>query len=216
MIIHHHLGLGDHFVCNGLVNYLSRKQSIHLICKQHNTPTVSSLYNENHNVNVVPISGNNELLESFQYSKKHKIPILHVGFDKCDPNNWDKSFYQQLNIDFIERYRFFKLPRQLPPQITVPNKPFIFVHNTSSDGQFNLNISSELNRFIATKQDGNNLLSYIQIIQAAEEIHCINSSLFHLIDSLPCTTNKMYYHNVRSHPCNFQVSYKWEIINYDK
>lgn len=215
MIIHHHLGLGDHFVCNGLVNYLSRTQSIHLICKQHNTPTVLSLYNENHNVQVVSIPGHNELLESFLYSKEHKLPILHVGFDKCDANNWDKSFYQQLNIDFIERYRFFKIPRQLPSQIPIPNQPFIFIHNTSSDESFNLDISSPLNRFIATKQDGNNLLSYIQIIQKAEEIHCINSSLFHLIDSLPCTTNKLYYHDIRSHPCHFDISYKWRIINYD-
>lgn len=213
MIIHHHLGLGDHFVCNGLVNYLSRKQSVHLICKQHNKPTVSSLYSENDNVTIIPIQGNNELLESYNYSQQNKLPILYVGFNKCDPQNWDQSFYKQLNINFLERYRFFKLPRKLPPQISIPNEKFIFVHNTSSDGQFVLNIESPLHQFIASKNDGNNLLSYIQIIQEAEEIHCINSSLFHLIDSLPCVTNKLYYHNVRPHPCNFQISYKWEIVN---
>lgn len=213
MIIHHHLGLGDHFICNGLVNYLSKKDKHTLICKKHNLPTVSSLYSENENITILPIQTNNELFETYDYSQRHKIPILYVGFNKCDPKNWDKSFYKQLNIDFIERYRFFKLPRKLPEQVNVPKEKFIFIHNCCSEGSFSLNIESSLFRFVAKKEDTNNLLSYIDIIQNAEEIHCINSSLFHLIDSLPCITNKMYYHNVRSHPCNFEISYKWTIIN---
>lgn len=215
MIIHHHLGLGDHFICNGIVNYISKDKKIYLICKQHNLPTVASLYQNNQNVSVIGINGDNELLESKIISQQLQQPILYVGFNNCKIHNWDRSFYEQLNIDFIERYRFFQVPHPLPEQLIVPNHKFIFVHNQSSDQKYNLQISTDLPQIIAHKEDTNNLLSYINLIQAADEIHCINSSLFHLVDSLTCVTKKIYYHDVRQHPYTFDISPKWTIINYD-
>jgi hypothetical protein len=119
MIIHHHLGLGDHFVCNGLVNYLSRTHNIDLICKKHNEPTVDSLYVDNNNVKIISIIGDNEIKESAEYARETHQKILHIGFSRCDPSCWDRSFYQQLDIDFVERYRMFHIPQNLPNQIFV-------------------------------------------------------------------------------------------------
>lgn len=219
MIIHHHLGLGDHFVCNGLVNFVAKysQESIDLVCKKHNEPTVSSLYSDNPNINVIPlnINSHNEITEINNYAFKTNQKILRVGFEHTDPKNWDKSFYKQLGIDFLERYRFFKLPRiKSQNMLPIPDNKFIFVHNQSSDHIFNLNIETKLSTVFVKKEDTNNLLCYIDLIQNANEIHCINSSLFHLIDSIPNITNNLYYHNVRKHPCNFQVSPKWSIIEY--
>jgi hypothetical protein len=173
------------------------------------------LYSENFNVSIIPISGINEFAESQQYAKITNQPILHIGFNKCDINNWDKSFYQQVGLDFLERYRFFKLPRKLPKQIIAPNQPFILIHNQSSDNYFQLNINSSLIPFIVDKKYSGDLLSYINLIQSAEEIHCIDSSFFHLVDSLPSTTNKLYYHDIRKSITNFDKSPKWESIKYD-
>jgi hypothetical protein len=215
MIIHHHLGLGDHFVCNGLVNYFCKLEKIDLICKKHNEPTVKTLYQDNNNVTVIPISAQNELSESYNYSVSTNQKILRIGFDKCDINNWDRSFYSQVSLDFVERYRLFKLPRKLPTQIETPQDPFMFIHSESSDGSYKLNINSSINnRFYVKKTDTDNLLGYLRLITMAEEIHCINSSLFHLIDSIPTITNKLYYHNIRYHPYTFEISNKWSIINY--
>lgn len=215
MIIHHHLGLGDHFICNGLVNYFSKSKKIDLICKKHNEPTVKTLYQDNSNVKVIPIPSQNELLESYNYSISTNQEILRIGFDKCNPSNWDKSFYTQVGLDFIERYRLFKFPKTLPSQINIENKSFIFVHNECSEGRYSLNIESNLDRFVVEKNQTNNLFSYTNLLQRATEIHCINSSIFHLIDSMPNVTDKLYYHNTRNHPCNFQISSKWNIIDYD-
>jgi hypothetical protein len=216
MIIHHHLGLGDHFVCNGLVNYLSYNRYVHLICKNHNLPTIKSLYSENKNVNVIGIDGKNEITESHNYSQKISEPVLYIGFNNCNPNNWDKSFYDQLSLDFSIRYDWFRLPSILPPQLYSEHKEYIFVHNESSDKKFELNISSNYYKFIAQKQDTNNLLSYITLLKLAKEIHCIDSSIFHLVDSITDNTyNNLYYHNIRRHPCNFTVSKKWNIVSYE-
>jgi hypothetical protein len=218
MIIHHHLGLGDHFVCNGLVNFIAKHNTdcIDLICKKHNFPTVECLYSENNKINVIPIEYNGNELEAVdEYALSHNKTILRIGFQYCDSNNWDKSFYKQVGIDFIERYRFFKLPRSRSnPVLQSPSHKYIFIHNQSSDGLFDLTLQSDLPKIYVKKEDTNNLLSYIDLIQNAEEIHCINSSLFHLIDSIPNITNNLYYHNVRKHPCHFQVSPKWSIVEY--
>ena len=215
MIIHHHLGLGDHFVCNGLVNYFSKLEKIDLICKKRNEPTVKTLYQDNNNVIVVPIPAQNELLESYNYSISKNQKILKIGFDKCDIKNWDRSFYSQVGLDFIERYRLFRLPKELPTQINTNYKKFIFVHNESSDGKFSLNIESSLPQFILTKDLTNNIFGFINILRQASEIHCIDSSIFHLVDSMPCVTNHLYYHNIRKNVTSFQISSKWTIINYD-
>lgn len=221
MIIHHHLGLGDHFVCNGLVNFIAKHsmEPIDLICKYHNMPTVDYLYSENLRVNVVPLSmffTGSEIDSVNYYGMQTNQKILRIGFQHTDHKNWDKSFYKQLGIDFLERYRFFKLPRRKPDNmVPIPNDKFIFVHNESSDQKFDLNIISHLPRIIAKKEDTNNLLCYLDLIENADEIHCINSSLFHLIDSLPGITNKLFYHNVRQHPCDFEISKKWNIVQYD-
>lgn len=219
MIIHHHLGLGDHFVCNGLVNFIAQQNtdSIDLICKKHNSPTVEYLYSENNKINVVPIEcKENELQEVNRYALSQNKKILRIGFQYCDPKNWDISFYKQVNIDFVERYRFFKLPKHKPKNlIKVPDSPYILVHNQSSEKKYELNINTNLDIFYMDKKEGYHLLSYIDVIMHAEEIHCIDSSIFHLIDSIPSVTNKLYFHDIRNSSVNFNKSIKWETVLYE-
>jgi hypothetical protein len=218
IIIHHHLGLGDHFVCNGLVNYICKisEEPIHLICKKHNTETVKYLYSENEKVTVISIDGLDEISEVNDYASRTNNKVLRIGFEHCDPKSWDTSFYKQLNIDFIERYRFFKLPRQKPLNlIKAPKVPYVLVHNESSQQKYKLSINTNLDIFYMDKQEGYHLLSYIDIITNAEEIHCIDSSIFHLIDSIPNITNKLYFHNIRKPLTYFNKSIKWETISYE-
>jgi hypothetical protein len=217
MIIHHHLGLGDHFVCNGIVNYFSESNHIDLICKQHNFPTIQTLYINNPNVQVISIPGVNELLESHLYAESTRQEILRIGFDKCDASNWDMSFYKQVGLSFDLRYSLFKLPKleQLPTQLDFEFSDFIFIHNQSSDGSYSLNIESTLPRFILEKTQTNNLFSYIDLITRSKEIHCIDSSIFHLIDSISNIRKNLYYHDIRKHPCFFNLSKKWKQIKYD-
>lgn len=215
MIIHHHLGLGDHFVCNGLVNYLSKDCNIDLICKKYNLPTIETLYEDNTNVTVIPILGNNELFEVNEYSLRTKQQIIRIGFQLCDPTNWDRSFYKQVGIDFYERYRLFKLPKVLPKQIIIPYKEYIFVHDQASNAKHELKIDSSLPIFKPHKELTNNLFSLLDIILRAKEIHCIDSCFYHLIDSIPNINSKLYYHNIRKTNTNFQIAPKWSIINYN-
>jgi hypothetical protein len=45
IVVHHHTGLGDHFICNGLIHSLREHYSIDLICKRHYTKSYKILVN---------------------------------------------------------------------------------------------------------------------------------------------------------------------------
>lgn len=207
--------MGDHFVCNGLVHKLSEDyDEIYLPCKAHNFKTIEYLYSESPKIKVFKI--HNEVPEINSFASITGFPILLVGFQYHDPKNWDKSFYQQVNIDFSERYKSFYFPKNPPNNIiNPPNEDYILVHDQSSVAKYDLNIKTNFKIIEVEQGLSDNLFSYIEIIKNAKEIHCINSSVFHLIDSISNLTPKLYYHDIRDDDgSKFEISKKWKIITY--
>jgi len=216
MVLYHHLGLGDHFVCNGLVHQMSTQHdTIYLPCKTANYPTVEYLYSESPKIKVFKID-KDEFAEIGAFASLLDIMIMMVGFQNCDVKNWDRSFYKQLNIDFSERYNSFYLPKQKPsPILEPPSEDYILVHDEASVCKYNLDIDSNLKIVKIENGITNNLFSYINLIYNAKEIHCINSSVFHLIDSLKGITDKLFYHDIRrTDNSEFKLSEKWKVITY--
>jgi hypothetical protein len=215
LILYHHLGLGDHFVCNGLVNFLSQKYNlIYLPCKEINFPTVNYLYSENEDVKVFKTT-KDEDLSVLTFSTLISAPIIRVGFEHCNPLKWDRSFYEQLDIDFDFRYRLFNLPKK-KPEITldVPDKKYILIHNKSSFGDYTLEIDTKYEKIYVEKVN-DNLLSYIDLIQNAQEIHCIDSSFCCLIDGINLPNVKLIYHDIRKTPnTSWNITKKWKIVKY--
>lgn len=217
MILHHHLGLGDHFVCNGLVNFMARqlREPIFLPCKVRNYPTVAYLYSDNPLVKPFTVEGIDEVMAVESYAARHSLSLLRVGFEKCDLRRWDRSFYEQVGVDFVERYRSFHLPRSRPAvMIQPPPGPFILLHDEGSCGALKLRIKTDLPVVRVVPQEGAHLLSYLDLIAKAEEIHCIDSSVYHLVDSLVITTPRLFLHDVRKSGTLFGVSSKWNIVRY--
>ncbi|MGV8137966.1 MAG: hypothetical protein AB2L20_22375 [Mangrovibacterium sp.] len=217
IILHHHLGIGDHFVCNGLVNYLSLKfEKIYLICKDKHLPTISYLYADNNMVTLLPVY-ENEYRETLAYALSYKLPVLRVGFDQCNLSDWNRSFYKQLQIPYKYRYTYFSIPKQLPQElISVPNEKFIAVHNQSSQCEFKIRLPTNITTVVyITKEACPNLLSFLPVLQNAEEIHCIDSAVFHLADGLTNITSKLYFHDVRdTGECKMKLPKKWKRISY--
>jgi hypothetical protein len=223
IILYHHLGLGDHFVCNGLVNYLSEKNEykIHLICKQQYFRTISSLYSDNKRIIVHPISCidhncSNESNTVNEFSKEMNIPIIKVGFDSCDPYNWDRSFYKQLDIPFDVRYSYFRLPSLVENMLPVPNEDYILIHDSTRIKKYDLNIESNYHHMYVVDGLTDNMLCYLNAIYGAKEIHCVNSSFFHLVDSISDINGKLYYYDVRNTDATrFNMDeLKWNKVKY--
>lgn len=215
-IFYQHLGLGDHFVCNGLINILSKNyDKVYLPCKQMYFETVNYMFSENIKVHVVKII--KEEKEVYELSERLNIPVLMIGHNFHSNLHWDKSFYKQFDIPFKERYDSFKLPSCLDIyKVPVPQNDYIVIHNEASIGNFDIDIRTNLKKVFVTKELCSNMFSLIDLFLNAKEIHCIDSSVFHFVDSLCINDVKLYYHNARKNNQNyFQPSDKWNIINYE-
>lgn len=209
IIVYHHLGLGDHFICNGLVNKLSEDSFIHLICKENNYDTVASLYSENDQVKVVNIKSEDS--DVFEYAENQDLEILKIGFCDFDNETFDESFYTQLGYNLVLRYNNFKLPRLSDwlYERLVSTKDYCLISDTCSEGQFELSINTSLEKIYIKPGITTNLLDYVSLIKNAKEIHCIDSAVYHLVDSIGVQA-KLFFHDVRNSPNNkIRVSNKW-------
>ncbi len=244
IIIHHNTGLGDHLLCNGLVNYISTEKKVYLISNKKNYSSIRYLYSENKNVRVVPIFRNNkfehyllkfvtlfnkeleqssEKLLSKIYSIILRKEILYIGFDDVIYPEWDRSFYKILNLDFSVRYDFFNLPKKMPKKPkNVPND-FIFIQDVSSQGKYELKINSSKEKIFLGSLKTKNFFENLFFIYAAKEIHCIDSSLVHLVESItPNKHQKIFFHDVERYnqasipDARFKMRHNWTIVKYKK
>jgi hypothetical protein len=244
IIIHHNTGLGDHLICNGLVNYISQEKKVYLISNNKNYFSVKYLYSENKNVVVLPIFRNNKIeyyllkfvrlfnkeveqsgerLLSKIYSKILRKKIIYIGFEDVVYPEWDKSFYKILKLDFNIRYDFFDLPKKLPKRPeNIPNE-FIFIQDISSQGKYELKINSSKDKIFLGSMKTKNFFENLFFVQAATEIHCIDSSLVHLVESIiPNKSQKIFFHDVERYNqdtiphARFNMRHDWKIVKYKK
>lgn len=209
--IYHHLGLGDHIICNGLVRYI-RKQtpdstSVVLVVKYKNLTNVSRMF-QDCKIVYAPIYDDND----------HKYGKGNLGW--CfggDKNiNFDESFYKQAEIPFEERWNSFYIERNYDKEnslcnyLKLPNE-FCLVHDEASAGKANIKIETTLPIVKVCKTlIETSMFDWMGVIEKASEIHCINSSFIHLVDSMQPTA-KLYFHNDRPN-LPFSNKLNWKIL----
>jgi len=206
VILYHHLGLGDTFICNGLVNYFSEKYDhIFLPCKIEYFQTIRCLYSENDKVTVCPMLNINpgneqQIIQNFQCDKN--IPLIMIGFKDIDHSNFDRQFYELNDLSFGFRYSKFQMPKYVENSDKLYNSlvkdDYILIHKNTSLGTMEIEIDSELDKIYIDPTITNNLLEWKDIVYNAKEIHCVPSSVYCWIDSIyDKVVGKLFYHNIR-------------------
>ena len=78
------------------------------------------------------------------------------------------------------------------------DKNYILVHRSSSYGQVDLKIDDSLPVIYIEKDSDifNNVFLYAKLIEGAQEIHCIDSSILHLVERVP-TEASLFFHPVK-------------------
>ena len=242
IIVHHNTGLGDHLICNGMINFLSLKKKVYLISNKKNYYSIRYLYSENPNVTVLPIFRNNKfefyLLKVFKFfftnlensseqllSRFYSIilrkKVVYVGFNDVTYPEWDKSFYTSIGLDFNIRYDYFCLPAVLPKKPNKIPKNFAFIQDVSSQGKYKLEINTSLKKIFLGEYKSKNFFDNLHFIYEAKEIHCIDSSLVHLVEGLNLVHSpKLLFHDVERYnqasvpDARFNMRHNWEIIKY--
>ena len=86
VFIYHHLGLGDHFHCNGVVRFLIQKKhlnkNIKLFAKKKYSEMVKFMYRDIENLEIVPISNDEKKEEDDVNSHISQNDIVEkIGFE---------------------------------------------------------------------------------------------------------------------------------------
>lgn len=214
--IYTHLGLGDHFITNGLVReFIARTNysKYNLVCKYRNEKTVTQMYRDLDLLNIFLVESD----EDFYCKKNDNHPVLKVGFQHIPNLNFDEVFYFQVGFDFSTKKDKFYIDRNYSRELEcynleVPEGEYIFVHDTCSNNKFNLNIKTD---FPIVKPDNLNYtpIDYLKVIENANEIHCVDSSFLNMID-LCVDHDNLFFHLARKSQFPKLLN-DWSVVSYD-
>lgn len=212
IFVHHHLGMGDHIICNGLVRSLigtnSLFQSVAVFAKERNHKRVQRMFDDDSRIVVVVIpSDANEVLYVNSVVEQYKIcDFIRCGFgigynleSMGLVSNFDEGFYACAGIPFENRWTHFRLRRNLESEQEVfkrlnpTGQPFAFVHDDPLRGfVLNPNISKDL---AVIKNDPSiDMFDMITLLENASEIHCMESSFRCLIEHFDTIRCPLYLH----------------------
>lgn len=214
MLIHHHLGLGDHIICNGLVSYLSQSNPIRLFCKHQNLVNIRTMYQNNTNIELIAVTNDKE---AQSIGSKYRDYIkLGISLNPIFVSNkeWDEIFYIQIGLPYDISWSYFDY-YQPASQNKIPNSRYAFLCSKGSDGVDGVCYKHIDPTLEIVHSDQGNFFDNLNLIENATEIHCINSAYIHLIDRITTShdTNLVYHKNFISKPySDFTLKKKWHVI----
>ncbi len=211
ILIYSHTGLGDHFMCHGIVReYCKKYDKVGIFCIPSYHATVSFMYRDLPNLTV--LIANNEEAEEFIRQNEHKSneekydEVKIVGYSNLNKKSntpLDVQFYQIANVPFSKKWDNFYIQRDKEREekffnenITQDN--FVLLHDDRSRN-FTINrdlINPNYTILSVEKSHTTNIIDYCSAIEQAKEIHVIDSMFMFLVESLQYANpnQKLYIH----------------------
>jgi hypothetical protein len=203
--IHHHLGLGDHIICNGIVRHLRQVHGqVSVFTKHHNFKNVEHMYRDDDNIIVISAG---EDADADDYIRKNNIidsDVIKVGFKRLweiGAPSFDIGFYSLAGLPFEDRFNKFQYVRDAEKedfvynQLNPNNEPYIFIHDDASRG-FRIDrsrINSSLKVIENDMRFG--IFDFLKVIENAQEVHVMQSSMKDLINSYKFDKPTFHFHN---------------------
>ena len=231
LCIHHHLGIGDHFDCSGMVRYLLEEYSldkVYVFSKSNYFSIIDYMYRDEDKIEVVKIDKN--LNEHGQVGlflhRIQPLQFLRIGFDQYpagsearDNKNCWEYFYEQVEIPHSVRTDYFYVKRDedgestLLKELNPDNKPYLFLHDDADRG-YHIDMDKVTDGYHIIRNDNTkNIFHFIKVLENADEIHCMESSFKSLID-IYAKTADLYFHDFRGHPLGEKTNREWNITSY--
>tara|TARA_Y100000590_G_C15622628_1_gene978189 strand:- start:379 stop:1170 length:792 start_codon:yes stop_codon:yes gene_type:complete len=213
VFILHHLGLGDHFHCNGVVRFLIKnkylQKKIKLFAKKKYHTMVKFMYRDIEDLEVISISNDEkkEIDEINNYISKNDI-IEKIGFDYFLKNkNKDKTidmiFYEQFNIDYSKRFELTYWKRDYIKEEKLYNKlvkkeNYAFVHDDHGRDFVIKDENISRDAQIIRNSNEHSIFDYSKIIEKAKEIHVMESSIRCMLEYLNTKNSKHFLYKFKS------------------
>jgi len=207
--IYHHLGLGDHIICNGMVRHYSELyDNVVLFSYSHNLSNVEYMYRDLKNLEVFDFETEDHLVK-YIIENNLQPHLIKIGFERLpgylNKMTFDKAFYRMMGLDFMIRFDKFFFKRNDEKENLVcktlnPNdEKYIFVIDDPNRG-FNIDMNKVSNNYKIIKNNYNFMMfDYIKLLENAEEIHTMQTGFLDLINSYKMNKPKIYRHTYVRH-----------------
>jgi len=225
--IHHHLGLGDHIICNGMVRHFCKKyDNIVLFCYTHYYDNVSYMYRDLNNLEIFTFDVEAEAMRFVENNQMVKNNLIKPGFenlDGClDRMTFDEAFYHLAGLDFQVRFDEFYFERDIEKENEVcqtlnpSGEKYIFVLDDPKRG-YEIDMDKVTDEYkVITNDYQFKMFDYIKLLENAEEIHMMQTGFLDMVNSYKMDTPKIYRHNyVRNYPSSIHSKGLNEVIGID-
>jgi len=209
-------GLGDNIICAGLLCYLQTKHQVTIRIpprQEFNRVSYESFFAGTGIKIIQPEEIPEETTPLIRQEQKiipgKQVPVLNhqwIALESTPTKTkpYPIGFYQMFEEKYDIRMKYCPLRNNSfkVKQEPVMLKHYMFIHEDKKRGfeiderKYN---NGSLGRFYMNLQSNNSVLAYREIIENAEEIHCIDSSFFHLVNSFK-PKGKLFYHTYAARP----------------
>lgn len=204
-MLYHHLGMGDHIICHGLVRRLYEQKSFtkfKLITKKHYADNVQFMYSDLENLDVIEVQDDNEANQILQKHRGEKLKHF-APYGRPDLFT-EEAAYTALGFDINDRYDYFNINRDIERENFVYNKiidfdgDYIFIADDPTRNFTIDNMKAKMSRNVKIIRSSN-LLEYtifdlLKVIENALDSHTIYSAFMTLIDCMGPEFSKLYIH----------------------
>jgi hypothetical protein len=221
MCIYHNLGLGDHILMNGAVRYILKKEKldhIRVICKECNAENVIHMYRDEPRIEVCTIKSQPNAKAEIKaadwinwyvsYINNEPIfPILNLLYSG---GGFEKMFYEKSGIAIEERYNSFYFERdaerelRLLEKVNPPDNYALVCLNSSRSSIEKAHLKTSLPIIEFENIEDDLIFDWVPIIKKAKEIHSVNTSFFHLVNSINPSCKKVYYPGIQSPEVDYE------------
>ena len=210
--IYHHLGLGDHIICNGMVRHFCKKyDSIVIFCKDYYYDNVYYMYRDLNNLEIFSFQDDIKIVDFINRNSNVMNNLIKPGFDKLDScldrMTFDEAFYYLAGIDFQIRFDEFYFERNLEKEdeicktLNPDDEKYIFVLDDPERG-YNIDMGKVTNEYKVIRNNYQfKMFDYIKLLENSEEIHMMQTGFLDMVNSYKMDNPKVYRHNyVRNYP----------------
>jgi hypothetical protein len=213
LYVFHHLGLGDMIHCNGMVRFLLQQLepqcNLHVFCKARNAEMTQWMYRDEPRIRLDYIREGARETESVQRVLKERntsnyLCVGHRGlrtWEKDYPRTFfDQLFYMQVGIPYPVRYSHCYWERDLREEERVyrklaPGKEYAFVHDDPNRG-YAID-SSGIPMPVVRNDISESIFHLGLLLERASQVHCMESSIRCMIESLDMSRCQLFYHHFR-------------------
>jgi len=184
-----HLGAGDLVICNGLIRVLAERHGRIIIpAKPHNESTARWMFSDDKRIEVCRVENDNDMLK--KASEWDSIGIGLWSNRGLIPERWSEAFYQDAAVPLECRWTCFNLPWSELPEVTP--QWVVFWHD---DPKRKYCISLAVPKHCVYMPSANEpFQNHIRPLQAAAEIHVIDSCFLCLADSIETNAKRHVLH----------------------